>query len=236
MAPRATSFQVRALSPMHVLIVEDDSSLGRGIQTALARWTHTSEWVADGIAALAAAKSTRFDVILLDLGLPGMDGLDVLRALRRAGDKTPVLVLTARDTLASRICGLDTGADDYLVKPFELDELAARLRALHRRTHDSASASLEVDGLSIDTAGHQASFEGRLLDLSRLEFLLLRTLAERAGRVVTREFLEQAMYGSEGVESNALEFHVHSLRRKLRPEAIRTVRGLGYLLVRERTP
>jgi len=221
---------------MHVLIVEDDSSLGRGIQTALARWTHTSEWATDGHAALGAAKSGRFDVILLDLGLPGVDGLDVLRQLRQGGDTTPVLVLTARDTLASRVAGLDTGADDYLVKPFELDELAARLRALHRRTHGSASASLEVDALTIDTVGHRASWEGRPLELSRLEFLLLRTLAERAGRVVTREFLEQALYGSEGVESNALEVHVHSLRRKLKPEAIRTARGLGYLFVRGNTP
>ena len=221
---------------MHVLIVEDDASLGRGVQTALARWTHTCEWVTDGAAALAAANAGGYDVILLDLGLPKMDGLDVLRALRRAGNKTPVLVLTARDTLSSRVSGLDSGADDYLVKPFELDELAARLRALHRRTHDSASTSLDVDELSIDTVGHQARFEGRPLDLSRLEFLLLRTLAERAGRVVTREFLEQAMYGSDGVESNALEFHVHGLRRKLRPETIRTVRGLGYLLVRKAAP
>ena len=217
---------------MHVLIVEDDSSLGRGIQTALARWTHTSEWATDGAAALAAARSGGFDVILLDLGLPKLDGLDVLRQLRQGGDTTPVLVLTARDTLASRISGLDTGADDYLVKPFELDELAARLRALHRRTHGSASALLEVDALAIDTVGYRATWEGRPLELSRLEFLLLRTLAERAGRVVTRESLEQALYGSEGVESNALEVHVHSLRRKLRPDLIRTARGLGYLLVR----
>ncbi|GAA0724017.1 response regulator [Dokdonella soli] len=221
---------------MHVLIVEDDPSLGRGIQTALARWTWTSEWAMDGAAALAMAKSGHFDVILLDLGLPKIDGLEVLRLLRQGGSTTPVLVLTARDTLAARVTGLDSGADDYLIKPFELDELAARLRALHRRTHGSASALLEVDALAIDTVSHQATWEGRPLELSRLEFLLLRTLAERAGRVVTREFLEQALYGSEGVESNALEVHVHSLRRKLQPDAIKTARGLGYLLVRKASP
>lgn len=219
---------------MHVLIVEDDASFGRGIQTALARWSHTSRWVTDGAAALAVAKGGRFDVILLDLGLPKIDGIEVLRLLRQAGLSTPVLVITARDSLVERIAGLDLGADDYLVKPFELDELAARLRALHRRAHGAASAQLEAGALRIDTADNQVTYAGRLLDLSRIEFLLLRTLAERAGRVVTREFLERVLYGDDGVESNALEVHVHSLRRKMAPDAIRTARGLGYLLVRDK--
>jgi len=220
---------------MHVLIVEDDARLGRGVQTALARWTHTSEWVTDGAAALAEARTGQYDVVLLDLGLPKIDGIDVLRRLRQAGVATPVLVLTARDALTERVGGLDAGADDYLVKPFELDELAARLRALHRRAHGVASAVLEVDALAIDTVGRQATWHGVPLELSRLEFLLLRTLAERAGRVVTREFLERVMYGNDGVDSNALEVHVHGLRRKLAPEAIKTARGLGYLLVRGKT-
>jgi two-component system response regulator QseB len=221
---------------MHVLIAEDDARLGRGIQAALSRWTYTSEWVTDGASALAKAKTTRYDVVLLDLGLPKIDGIEVLRLLRQANVVTPVLVITARDTLIERVTGLDTGADDYLVKPFELDELAARLRALHRRATGAASALLEVDALALDTAAHQATWEGRPLDLSRIEFLLLRTLAERAGRVVTREFLERVLYGNDGVESNALEVHVHSLRRKMEPDAIKTARGLGYVLVRKRIP
>ena len=223
-------------STMHVLIAEDDARLGRGIQAALRRWTYTSEWVTDGASALARAKAGDFDVVLLDLGLPKMDGIEVLRLLRQKGIATPVLVITARDALIDRVAGLDSGADDYLVKPFELDELAARLRALHRRVTGSAGALLEVDALALDATAHQATWEGRPLDLSRIEFLLLRTLAERAGRVVMRDFLERVLYGDDGVESNALEVHVHSLRRKLDPDAIRTARGLGYLFVRKKTP
>jgi len=218
---------------MHVLIVEDDAALGRGIQTALKRWTHTSEWVTDGHAGLVAARHGRYDVILLDLGLPGLDGIDLLQQLRHAGIATPVLVLTARDTLVERVAGLDSGADDYLVKPFELDELAARLRALHRRAQGQTQALLDVGALVIDTLDHQARWHGEALELSRQEFLLLRTLAERAGRVVTREFLEQVLFGDDGVGSNALEVHVHALRKKLGADAIRTARGLGYLLVRK---
>src|SRR6476646_6839979 len=183
---------------MHVLIVEDNPVLGRGIETALARWSHTSEWAHDGDAGLALALATSFDLVLLDLGLPRRDGLDVLREMRRRGLQTPVIVITARDDIGDRVGGLDAGADDYLVKPFHLDELAARLRALHRRAHGLAHRLIEVGPL----------------------------------RVVTRAALEQAMYGTGGVESNALEVHIHALRRKLAPEAIRTVRGLGYLLVR----
>ncbi len=218
---------------MHILIAEDDIQLGRGIETALARWTYTSKWVTDGSAALDEAKGGMFDVVLLDLGLPKIDGIEVLRLLRQAGIVTPVLVITARDSLVERVAGLDSGADDYLVKPFELDELAARLRALHRRTHGAASAQLEIGPLVIDTVDNSASYAGRPLDLSRMEFLLLRTLAERAGRVATREFLERVLYGDEGIESNALEVHVHSLRKKMEPDAIKTARGLGYLLRRE---
>lgn len=223
---------------MHVLVVEDDDLLGRGIQDALARWSHTSQWVRDGAAALAAVRAAPFDIALLDLGLPrvagrALDGIDVLKALRRDRVHMPVLIITARDHVSSRIEGLDAGADDYLVKPFHLDELAARLRALHRRANGLAGRLVEAGQLSLDTQAHTASYAGRPLELSRIEFLLLRTLAERAGRVVTRDTLEQAMYGNEGVESNALEVHVHALRRKLSPEAIRTVRGLGYLLIKD---
>ena len=153
--------------------------------------------------------------------------------MRRHGVQTPVIVITARDDIGDRVGGLDAGADDYLVKPFHLDELAARLRALHRRAHGLAHRLIEVGLLRLDTMSSEASYRENALDLSRMEFVVLRALAERAGRVVTRSALEQAMYGTGGVESNALEVHIHALRRKLAPEAIRTVRGLGYLLVRE---
>jgi two-component system response regulator QseB len=219
---------------MLILIVEDDLHLGRGLQKALERWGHTHEWVRDGASALARAKAVVFDMILLDLGLPKVDGLDVLAALARAHVSAPVLVITARDSLHDRVRGLDLGADDYLVKPFELDELAARMRSIMRRTHGVAKHSLEVGALAIDTQNSEARFDGRLLNLSRVEFRLLQTLAERAGRVVTREFLVRVLYGPEGVGSNALEVHVHSLRKKINPDLIRTARGLGYLLTDEK--
>lgn len=224
---------------MHVLVVEDDTLLGQGIQDALARWSHTSDWVRDGAAAIAAARAGIFDIAVLDLGLPcvnglRLDGIGVLNALRRDGIRLPILIVTARDTVSDRITGLDAGADDYLVKPFHLDELAARLRALHRRANGLAHGLVEAGALTLDTTTFEGSYAGQRLDLSRTEFLLLRALAERAGRVVLRATLEQALYGNNGVESNALEVHVHALRRKLSPEAIRTVRGLGYLLVREK--
>lgn len=218
---------------MHVLVVEDDDLLGSGLRDALARWSHGCVWVRDGAAALAAVREETFDIAVLDLGLPKIDGLDVLKTLRRHGIGLPVLIVTARDALPQRIDGLDAGADDYLAKPFHLDELAARLRALHRRAQGLAQELVEAGALRLDLRSHEAIYGGRKLELSRTEFLLLRALAERAGRVVQRETLERAMYGGDGIESNALEVHVHALRRKLSAEAIRTVRGLGYLLVKE---
>ena len=221
---------------MHVLIVEDDESLARGIQAALQRWSHTSDWARDGAAAALAARNGGYDLALVDLGLPGMDGLDLIRSLRRRRIALPIIVVTARDAIADRVDGLDAGADDYLVKPFHLDELAARLRAVHRRAQGNARNLVEAGALALDTDSGEASWHGRPLALSRTEFLLLRALAERAGRVVARDVLEQAMYGNDRVESNALEVHVHALRRKMSPQAIRTVRGLGYLLVRAEEP
>ncbi|MFC4819610.1 response regulator [Dokdonella ginsengisoli] len=218
---------------MHVLVVEDDELLGAGMRDALARWSHTSVWVRDGAAALAAVRDGAFDLVVLDLGLPKIDGLDVLKTLRQRRIGLPVLVVTARDATPQRVEGLDAGADDYLVKPFHLDEFAARLRALYRRSQGLSRESIEAGALSLDPHTREASYAGRTLELSRTEFLLLRALAERAGRVALRETLERAVYGDDGVESNALEVHVHALRRKLAPEAIRTVRGLGYLLVKE---
>jgi two-component system response regulator QseB len=219
---------------MHILLVEDDPQLGRGLKTALERWGYTSEWVCDGAAALEAASAGAFDIVLLDLGLPKIDGVDVLMRLRDNHVPHPVLVITARDSLGDRIGGLDAGADDYLVKPFELDELAARLRALHRRATGKATPELRIADVVLNTRDHLVTYRGRPVELSRTERLLLSTLAERAGRVVTREFLERVLFGSQGIESNALEYHVHSLRKKLDANVIKTARGLGYLMPTER--
>jgi DNA-binding response OmpR family regulator len=214
---------------MHVLIVEDDESLARGIQGALERWSHTSDWARDGADALVAARTGAYDVALVDLGLPRLGGLELIRSLRRRRLALPIIIVTARDAIADRVDGLDAGADDYIVKPFHLDELAARLRAVHRRAQGNARNLVEAGALVLDTDSGEARWHGRPLPLSRTEFLLLRALAERAGRVVARDVLEQAMYGNDRVESNALEVHVHALRRKTSARAIRTVRGLGYL-------
>ncbi|HEV7489883.1 MAG TPA: response regulator transcription factor [Rhodanobacteraceae bacterium] len=215
---------------MHVLIVEDDAHLGRGLEVAIKRWGNTSEWVRDGATALTLAKTVPFDMLLLDLGLPQLGGLEVLKGLKRDGVSVPVIIITARDATDDRVQGLDLGADDYLTKPFELEELAARMRSVRRRVLKTDTSNLEVGRLAIDTLSREARFDGQLLALSRQEFLLLQTLAERAGRVVTRDFLERVLYGETGIDSNALEVHVHSLRKKTEPELIRTARGLGYLL------
>jgi two-component system response regulator QseB len=216
---------------MHVLIVEDDAHLGRGLEVAIKRWGDTSEWVRDGVAALAAVKSIPFDLVLLDLRLPRLDGIDVLKALKRDVVPVPLIVISARDALDDRILGLDLGADDYLVKPFELEELAARMRSVRRRITKVDGSNLTVGRLSIDTRSREARFDGETLVLSRAEFTLLQTLTERAGRVVARPFLERVLYGEDGVDSNALEVHVHSLRKKTDPSLIRTARGIGYVLI-----
>lgn len=220
---------------MHVLLIEDDVLLGQAIETALRRWGHTLLWVRDGRAGLSAAHAGGIDLVLLDLGLPGVGGLQVLKALRANSGAVPVLIITARDGLTDRIAGLDAGADDYLGKPFNLDELAARMRALHRRSLGQPKNMLVAGAIAIDPAAMQVSFDGRPVELSHREFILLRALAERAGRAVAREALMRALYGVEaGAESNTLEVLIHSLRRKFAADVIRTVRGFGYLLVSDR--
>lgn len=219
---------------MHVILVEDDESLGQAIEQALTRWSHAVTWLRDGRLAAAAMRDEIADLVLLDLGIPGKDGLDVLAEVRRAHVKTPVLIITARDTLEERIRGLDAGADDYLVKPFHLDELGARIRSLTRRMHGLADNRIQAGDLWLDLGTNEAEFRGHRIPLARRELALLRLLMERAGRIVRREALETALYGLEGgVESNALEVKIHALRRKLSPELIRTVRGVGYMIVRE---
>ena len=221
---------------MRILIVEDDSLLSRGIADALRRWTYVPESAATIAQANDSLRKSTFDAVLLDLKLPDGSGLEVLRGMRRHGDTTPVIVVTARDAVSDRVAGLDAGADDYLIKPFHLDELAARLRSIHRRSR-GLSNNVVVEGrLTFDTISGDATFDGNRIALSKREFLLLRALTERAGRVVSRGTLEKAVFGNDGVDSNALEVHVHSLRRKLSRESIRTVRGLGYMFVSETPP
>lgn len=216
---------------MRILLVEDDKALGEGIRTALKPEGYTVDWVQDGSSALHALSEESFELAVLDLGLPRMDGLQVLKRLRAAANPVPVLVLTARDSTADRIAGLDAGADDYLVKPFDVAELKARLRALLRRSFNRPQPVLEFQGISLDPLSQVVSFRGQAVNLQRKEFLLLHELLAQPGRVLTRDKLQQALYGwDEDVESNALEVHVHHLRKKFFPELIRTVRGVGYLV------
>lgn len=216
---------------MRLLLVEDDLMLGEALQEALEPRGFAVDWLKDGESALRALKQERFELMILDLGLPGMDGLDVLREIRRQGSMMPVLVLTARDTVSDRVSGLDAGADDYLLKPFDLDELLARVRALSRRATGRATPLLQYGDICLDPGAQSLSYRGENIVLPRREYMVLKGLLENAGRVLTREQLEQSLYGwSDDVESNALEVHIHHLRKKLYPELIRTVRGVGYMI------
>ncbi|MEO7073231.1 MAG: response regulator [Rhodanobacter sp.] len=219
---------------MHIIVVEDDQPLGSAIQRALERQGYTVTWLRNGREALLALRDGTADLVLLDLGLPGMDGIDVLVAARDLRVKTPVIVMTARDGLDARVRGLDAGADDYLVKPFHLDELSARIRSLSRRAQGLAANRIEVGALTLDLGTSQVLFRGESVELTRREFSLLQILMERAGRLVRRESLENSLYGLDTVVgSSALEVLVHTLRRKLSFETIHTVRGFGYMIPRE---
>jgi two-component system response regulator QseB len=216
---------------MRILLVEDDTLLGDGIVTALRREQYSVDWFKDGVSALHAATSEHIDLIILDLGLPRMDGIEVLKQLRDKKVLTPVLILTARDEIEDRINGLDTGADDYLVKPFALQELLARIRALHRRHIGQTHNVIEHQKLHIDTQAHSVSVDGQPVNLPRREFALLRQLIENRGTVLSREQLEQSLYAwSDEVGSNTIEVHIHHLRKKLGNDLIRTVRGTGYTI------
>ncbi|RDI98665.1 response regulator [Dyella solisilvae] len=219
---------------MHILLVEDDAQLGAALQRALERLSYTVSWLRDGRTALNAIRDRTADLILLDLGLPGRDGIEVLTETRRAHIDTPVLVMTARDTLAARVDGLDAGADDYLIKPFHVEELAARIRSLSRRTRGLAVNRIDVGALTLDLGTSEVTFRGEPVELTRREFALLQALMENAGRLVRRESLENSLYGIDHVVgNNALEVLVHALRRKLSFETIRNVRGFGYMLPRD---
>ncbi|MFA5940469.1 MAG: response regulator [Sinimarinibacterium sp.] len=216
---------------MRILIVEDDALLGDGLQVGLRQRGYEPDWVRDGQAALLALGTETYAAVVLDLGLPKVDGIEVLRRLRSRASKLPVLILTARDAIDDRVHGLDAGADDYVVKPVDLDELAARLRALIRRSKGEAQPALAVADITLDPATREVRHRGQPIELGAREFALLHLLMLNAGRVLTREQIEGQLYAWGGeVESNAVEVHIHHLRRKLAPEAIRTVRGVGYML------
>jgi two-component system OmpR family response regulator/two-component system response regulator QseB len=216
---------------MRILLAEDDPQLGDGLMVGLRQAGHAVDWVRDGIAAELALKSEPFDLLLLDLGLPRQDGVTVLRQLRARGQTLPVLILTARDAVNDKVAGLDAGADDYLVKPVDLDELSARVRALSRRASGHAQPRLQLGDLEIDPAARTVSVAGVPVELAMREYSLLQTLAENAGRVMTRAQLESSLYGwRDEPDSNAIEVHIHHLRKKLGAERIRTLRGVGYMM------
>lgn len=219
---------------MRILLIEDDELLGDGVRTGIAQAGFAVDWARDGREAESALELADYDAVVLDLGLPGppeMGGLELLSRWRAGGSALPVLILTARDTVADRISGLDRGADDYLVKPFDLGELLARLRALVRRGSGHAEPELRSDDLVLDPAARTVTAAGSRVDLSPREFALLHELMAHPGEVLSRERLEDHLYGwGEEVASNAVEVHVHNLRRKLGTRRIRTVRGAGYTL------
>jgi DNA-binding response OmpR family regulator len=222
---------------MRILLAEDDPLLGDGLQSGLRQLGFQVDWVRSGDAAARELRSGAYAAAVLDLGLPGLDGLDVLASVRSQGVAVPVLVLTARDAVPDRIRGLDSGADDYVVKPVDLHELAARLRALVRRAHGTPQEVLRVQDVELDPAARIVRKDGRTIELQTREFDLLHALLLNAGRVLSREQLEQHLYSwGREVESNAVEVHVHHLRRKLGPALIQTVRGVGYMVPREAPP
>jgi two-component system response regulator QseB len=207
--------------------------IGEAARQGLRHEGHTVDWVRDGREAEASVASTAYDLVLLDLGLPRRDGLAVLKNWRTRGENVPVLIITARDSVSDRIAGLDAGADDYLVKPFDLDELSARVRAVLRRKSGRAASVMKLGDLEIDTASRRVTWKGEDVALSAREYALLEALADRPGAYLTRAQLEERLYGwDEEIASNAVEVHIHGLRRKLDPALIRNVRGMGYSLAK----
>ena len=216
---------------MKLLLVEDDALLGDGVRAGLKQAGFAVDWVQDGLAAKVALDSEEYDLLVLDLGLPKLSGMDLLKSVRAKRASLPVLILTARDTVADRVAGLNAGADDYLVKPFDLDELIARLNALLRRSAGQVELTLQHGAIELTPASHQVRLAGTDVSMSAREFSLLHTLLLHTGRVHSREQLEQTLYGwGEEVESNAIEVHVHHLRKKLGSDLIRTLRGVGYVI------
>ena len=219
---------------MRILLVEDDELLGEGINTGLQQFGYTVDWVKDGISAQTAilTQSESFDAIILDLGLPRKSGMDVLKTIRKNSIKTPVLILTARDELEIRIEGLDSGANDFIIKPFKLEELCARIRAQIRGSLSRAEPKITVGTVVLDPAAHKVFILDEEVNLSRREFALLQKLMEQSGKVLTRDSLTQTLYGwGEDVDSNTIEVYIHNLRKKFHDALhIRTIRGVGYII------
>jgi two-component system response regulator QseB len=214
---------------MRILLVEDDAMVGAAVRKGLAGAGFAVDWVRDGQAAELSAATSVYDLAVLDLGLPRKDGMSVLASLRRRGDRIPVLIVTARDAVQDRIQGLNAGADDYLLKPFDLDELIARVHALLRRAAGTGSPLLTVGGLALDPVARRVTQDGRQVDLSAREFAILEALMRKSDGVMSRAELEEAIYDwDSSIGSNAVEVHLHKLRRKLGSHAIRNIRGVGY--------
>jgi two-component system OmpR family response regulator/two-component system response regulator QseB len=216
---------------MRLLLVEDDEILGEGLVEGLKMEGYAVDWLTNGKLADEALKLNSYELIVLDLSLPDMEGLDILKALRARKDETPVMVLTAKDTVPDRVEGLDSGADDFVIKPFELDEVCARLRALARRNEGRSVPNIEYKGIVLDPAAHQVTWNDEKVDLSQKEFEILSFLMGNIGKVISRARLEESLYSWDSdVESNTVEVHIHHLRKKLDSSIIRTVRGVGYII------
>ena len=216
---------------MQLLLVEDDAMLGRAVLTGLKMDGYAVDWMSTGQSALHCLETDEYDLVILDLGLPDIDGKNVLDTLRKRGQTTPVIILTARDSIEDRVGGLDAGADDYLVKPFDQNELMARVRALLRRRSGRASSVVQYRDIVLHPDSMKVEFQGQPVEISRREFALLQELLVNTGRVLTREQLERAIYDwDQDVASNAVEVHIHHLRKKFYNDLIRTVRGVGYMV------
>jgi two-component system response regulator QseB len=214
---------------MRLLLVEDDTMVGEAVRAGLRQDGFAVDWVTDGEQAQTALSLEAYEIVLLDLGLPKKDGLHVLKSLRGSGNRIPVMILTARDALSDRVNGLDAGADDYLIKPFDLEELSARIRALLRRQSGRVDPLLRAGDVTVNPASHEVLLNGEQVHLSNREFALLRALMDRPGFVFSRAQLEEKLYGwNDSVESNSIEVHIHALRKKLGTELIKNVRGVGY--------
>jgi len=220
---------------MRLLLIEDNESIGKGLHTALKLAGYAVDWVKDGDIALSAFRTEEYDIAILDLGLPKRSGIEVLQEIRAHGKQLPVLILTAKDSTDDKILGLDSGADDYMLKPFEFDELKARLRALVRRSSGRASPVLTYGEIEIDPASHTVFNRGEPVDLSPKAFEIFLTLVENQGRVLSRTRLEESMYSwKDELDSNAVEVHIHQIRKKLGSKVIRTIRGVGYIMDKQR--
>ncbi|MGE0116015.1 MAG: response regulator [Steroidobacteraceae bacterium] len=216
---------------MRVLLVEDDSLLGKAVRTGLEQQDHAVDWVQDGAAAELALMTSDYAAMVLDIGLPRQDGMTLLRKIRAKGKQIPVVIITARDDIADRVAGLDSGADDFIVKPFDLQELGARLRAVVRRASGRASSDIVHGSLKVDPAARTVVLDGKPIPLTAREFAILTHLLEHRGRVLSKQQLQESLYSwSDEIESNTVEVHVHHLRRKLGRDLIKTMHGMGYMI------